>query len=61
MPKDLFKAFSLGDLKQINSTPDNKPPSQEDTIEGRYATVLFTSASQSEALFTIYEDITYLQ
>jgi hypothetical protein len=59
--QDLFKAFSIGDVKQINSTPDHKPPSQEDTIEGRYASVLFTSASQVEALFTIYEDITYIQ
>jgi F-type H+-transporting ATPase subunit O len=58
---DLFKPFTLGDLKRIDSTPDNKPPSQEDTIEGRYATVLFTSASQVEALYTIYEDITYIQ
>lgn len=59
--QDLFKAFSIGDVKQINSTPDHKPPSQEDTIEGRYASVLFTSASQVEALYTIYEDITYIQ
>lgn len=57
---DFFKPFSLGDIKVIQSTPDNKPPSAEDTIEGRYAGVLFTSASQSEALFTIYEDITYI-
>lgn len=33
----------------------------EDTIEGRYASVLFTSASTEGALYTIYEDITYLQ
>jgi hypothetical protein len=59
--RDLFKAFSLGDIRQIQSTPDHKPPTSEDTIEGRYAAVLFTSASQSEALFTVYEDITYIQ
>lgn len=59
--QDLFKEFSLGDVKQIQSTPDNKAPSSEDTIEGRYAGVLFTSASQVEALYTVYEDITYIQ
>jgi len=48
-------------MKQISSTPGNKPPSQEDTIEGRYASVLFSSASSEEALFTIYEDITYIK
>jgi F-type H+-transporting ATPase subunit O len=58
--KDLYSAFTVGDIKRVNSTPDNKPPSAEDTIEGRYAGVLFTSASQSEALFTVYEDITYI-
>jgi len=59
--KELFSPFTVGDMKQIQSTPNHKPPSAEDTIEGRYAGVLFTSASQAEALFTIYEDITYLQ
>jgi ATP synthase F1 delta subunit len=48
-------------VKQIQSTPDHKPPTNEDTIEGRYAAVLFTSASQAQALFTVYEDITYIQ
>lgn len=59
--KDLFKSFSLGDVKEVSSAPDNKPPTQEDTIEGRYAAVLFQSASSENALFTIYEDIVYLQ
>jgi len=59
--KELFAAFTVGDMKQVQSTPENKAPSQEDTIEGRYANVLFTSASQSEALFTIYEDITFIK
>lgn len=59
--RDLFQAFSVGDVKQVQSTPGNKPPSQEDTIEGRYAAVLFSSASEQEALYTIYEDISYLK
>ena len=46
VPKDLFVPFSVGDVKVVNSTPDHKPPTQDDTIDGRYASVLFTSASQ---------------
>jgi hypothetical protein len=45
IPKHLFKAFDLGNIKEIDSTPNNKPPSEEDTIEGRYAAVLFSTAS----------------
>ena len=56
----LFQAFSLGDIKKVNSTPDNKAPSSEDTIEGRYAGVLFTTASQKSALYDVYEDMMYL-
>jgi len=38
--------FSVGDdVKIIQSVPNHKPPSGEDTIEGRYAGVLFTTAS----------------
>ena len=59
--QDLFAAFTVGDIKRIDSTPDHKPPIAEDTIEGRYASVLFTSASQTNALFSVYEDITYIQ
>ena len=58
---DLFGAFSVGSIKQVNSAPDNKPPIAEDTIEGRYAGVLFTSASEQEALYAIYEDLMYLK
>ncbi len=60
MDKSLFQPFSLGDVKEVRSTPDNKAPSFEDTIEGRYANVLFTTASQANALFTVYEDMMYL-
>lgn len=59
--RDLFVPFSLGDVKQVNSTPDHKPPTQDDTIDGRYASVLFTSASQQESLYAIYEDFTYIK
>jgi len=47
----LFASFDLGGIKVVNSAPDNRPPIAEDTIEGRYAGVLFTSASEQEALF----------
>lgn len=47
-------------MKKISSTPDHAPPSKEDTIPGRYATVLFTTASQNEALYNVYEDMKYL-
>lgn len=60
LDKSLFNAFSLGDVKVVESTPDNKAPSYEDTIEGRYANVLFTTASQQAALYSVYEDMMYL-
>lgn len=59
--KELYEPFSLGDIKEITSAPNHKAPTMEDTIEGRYASVLFTSASVDGALYTILEDITYLQ
>lgn len=37
-----------------------QPPSKEDTIPGRYATVLFTTASQQKALYEVFEDMIYL-
>ena len=61
MDRSLFQAFSVGDIRKIDSTPDHKPPSQEDTIEGRYSGVLFTTASQNGHLFSVYEDMKYMQ
>jgi F-type H+-transporting ATPase subunit O len=57
----LFQSFSVGDVKVVQTTEDHKPPIQEDTIEGRYAGVLFSTASQQECLYDIYEDITYIK
>lgn len=37
-----------------------QPPSKEDTIPGRYATVLFTTASQDGHLFNVFEDMVFL-
>lgn len=61
LDQDLFKAFSVGDVKVIQTTEDHKSPINEDSIEGRYATVLFTTASQQECLYDIYEDMTYIK
>jgi len=53
--------FSVGpDVKVIQSAPGNKPPSSDDSIEGRYSGVLFTTASMQESLFSVYEDMVYL-
>lgn len=59
-PKLSGGVFSVGDVKRIDTTPDHKPPSMEDTIEGRYAAVLFTTASQKSQLFNVFEDMRYL-
>lgn len=61
VPRDLFTPFSVGNIKRVASTPDHQPPSKEDTIEGRYASVLFTYASQNEKLYDVFEDMKYLQ
>jgi len=59
--KDLFGSFSVGSITQTKSAPHHKPPISEDTIEGRYAGVLFSTASEQEALYLIYEDLVYLK
>lgn len=41
LDQSLFQSFSVGDVKVVQTTEDHKAPIQEDTIEGRYATVLF--------------------
>lgn len=52
--------FDIGDIPVVQTAPGHKCPIAEDTIEGRYAGVLFTSASQKEALYNVYEDMMYL-
>jgi len=41
----LFEPWSAGNIPVITSVEDHKCPVQEGTIEGRYASVLFTAAS----------------
>ena len=61
MSKDLFSPFSVGDIKVTESVPDNRALSREDTIEGRYSGVLFTTASMNGHLFDVYEDMHFLK
>lgn len=58
--KDLFKPFSCGNIKVIESAPGHQAPSEEDTIEGRYSQVLFTTASQNGDLYNVYEDLKFI-
>ena len=61
LDRSLFQPFSVGNINKIESTPDHKPPSEEDTIEGRYSGVLFTTASQNNDLYNVYEDLRFMQ
>lgn len=61
LDRSLFQPFSVGNIKKIESTPDHRPPSEEDTIEGRYSGVLFTTASQNGDLYNVYEDLRFMQ
>ncbi len=61
LDKSLFTPFSVGNINKIESTPGDKPPLEEDTIEGRYSGVLFTTASQQNNLYAVYEDMVFLQ
>ena len=61
LDRSLFQPFSVGNIRKIDSTPDHKPPSEEDTIEGRYSGVLFTTASQNGDLYNVYEDLRFMQ
>ena len=61
LDKSLFQPWSVGNINKVESTADHKPPSEEDTIEGRYSSVLFTTASMNGDLYNVYEDMNYLQ
>jgi len=56
----LNKPFSIEGIKVIESTPGHQAPQAEDTIEGRYAQVLFTAASQKNNLYKVFEDMRFL-
>lgn len=44
----------------IDSVPEHRPPVVEETVEGRYAGVLFTLASRAEQLSVIQQDMEML-
>ena len=44
--KRLFGAFSFADIKKVQTTDDHKAPFKDDSVPGRCAEVLFTTASQ---------------
>ncbi|CAI2380257.1 unnamed protein product [Moneuplotes crassus] len=47
----------MSTLPVIETIEGHKPPSKDDSVEGRYATVLFTCASKANSLHKIYEDM----
>ncbi|XP_051912548.1 ATP synthase subunit delta-like [Hippocampus zosterae] len=52
----LRNAFRMG----VKSVPSHKPPMAADSPAGRYASALFSSASQKESLDVVGEDIAQL-
>merc|ERR1712160_30192 len=61
LDKSLFQPWSAGNIPVIHSVEGHKCPVQEPgMIQGRYASVLFTAASQAEALYSVYEDMSYI-
>jgi F-type H+-transporting ATPase subunit O len=61
--KSLFAplGYNFASAGEIQSIAGNKPPIMEDTPHGRYASVLFTTASKKESLFTVLEDVKNLK
>eukprot|EP00345_Euplotes_harpa_P004361 CAMPEP_0168322862 /NCGR_PEP_ID=MMETSP0213-20121227/3143_1 /TAXON_ID=151035 /ORGANISM="Euplotes harpa, Strain FSP1.4" /LENGTH=200 /DNA_ID=CAMNT_0008324833 /DNA_START=72 /DNA_END=674 /DNA_ORIENTATION=+ len=41
----------------VESAPNHTPPSKDDSITGRYASVMFSTASRSASLHKIFEDM----
>jgi len=58
--QEVSSFFEITDVPKVQTAPGHKAPAAEDTIEGRYAGVLFSSASQQESLYDVYEDMIYL-
>jgi F0F1-type ATP synthase delta subunit len=47
-------------VKEVLSTENHKAPIREESIEGRYAGVLFSAASRQGNLYKVYEDMAYI-
>jgi len=54
-------AYNFATTEEIKSVMGHKPPALEDTPHGRYASVLFTSASKQEGLTVVLEDVRNLK
>jgi len=52
--------FKSPDVRKIDSFPGDHAPVNEESIPGRYASVLFTTASREKQLHGVYEDMYYL-
>ena len=53
--------FSTKSEKTIDSVEGHRPPAYEESVHGKYAGVLFASASQENALHKVLKDMEYLQ
>lgn len=47
-------------VKEIKSVHNHKSPFSEDTVAGRYAQTCFITASKSEDLYNVFQDMSYL-
>lgn len=53
-----LRAFNT---KQVDSFDGHTPPIRDDSLAGRYATVLFQQASKNKVLSRILEDVEFLK
>lgn len=53
-----FRAFSV---KNVDSFEGHAPPIRDDSLAGRYATVLFKQASKNKILSRVLEDVDFLK
>ncbi|EGR28242.1 ATP synthase delta subunit precursor, putative [Ichthyophthirius multifiliis] len=58
---NIFNLNSQQSQNQIQSVEGNKPPQVEDSIQGKYAGVLFQSASSQSVLHLVADDMKYFQ
>ena len=52
--------FQGANVVQIETIEGHKPPVRDDSIEGRYASVLFSTASKNNSLYKVYADLEWL-
>ena len=52
-----LRSMSSRQIPVVESVEDHKAPATDDSVEGRYASVLFTCASQENLLYKVFEDM----